>query len=57
MKQGDAKAMVSFIDFILGQGQGELAQLKYAKLPSDLLSKSKQAAGSLTCNGSPLGGS
>ena len=57
MKQGDAKAMVSFIDFVLGKGQGELAQLKYAKLPSDLLAKSRQAADSLTCNGSPLGGS
>jgi phosphate transport system substrate-binding protein len=57
MKQGDAKAMASFIDFILGKGQAELSQLKYAKLPSALLSKSKQAAGTLTCNGSPLSGS
>jgi phosphate transport system substrate-binding protein len=57
MKEADAKAMVGFIDFVLGKGQGELAQLEYAKLPGDLLSRSKQAAGSLTCNGSPLGGS
>lgn len=57
MKEGDARAMVSFLDFVLGDGQGELAQLKYAKLPSDLLSQVKSAAGSLTCNGSPLSGS
>jgi phosphate transport system substrate-binding protein len=57
MKQGDAKAMAAFIDFILGKGQAQLSQLKYAKLPGALLSKSKQAAGSLTCNGSPLSGS
>jgi phosphate transport system substrate-binding protein len=57
MKESDAKAMVSFIDFVLGKGQDELAQLKYAKLPSDLQSKSQQAADSLTCNGSSLSGS
>ncbi|MEA2296183.1 MAG: phosphate transport system substrate-binding protein, partial [Solirubrobacteraceae bacterium] len=56
MKQGDAKAMASFINFGLGTGQAELAQLKYAKLPSALLSKSQAAAKTLTCNGSPLGG-
>jgi phosphate transport system substrate-binding protein len=56
MKQGDAKAMGSFIDYILGDGQSQLEQLQYAKLPSDLLSKSKEAAASLTCNGSALGG-
>jgi phosphate transport system substrate-binding protein len=57
MKQGDAKSMAQFIDFVLGQGQGELAKLKYAKLPAELLSKSKQAASSLTCNGKALSGS
>jgi phosphate transport system substrate-binding protein len=57
MKKSDAQAMAKFIDFVLGQGQNELSQLKYAKLPSDLLSQSKQAASSLTCNGSPLSGS
>jgi phosphate transport system substrate-binding protein len=56
MKQGDAKAMGSFIDYILGDGQSQLEQLQYAKLPSDLLSKSKEAAASLTCNGSALSG-
>jgi phosphate transport system substrate-binding protein len=55
MKQGDAKAMGAFIKYVLGDGQAQLAQLKYAKLPSDLLSKSQQAASSLTCNGSSLG--
>ena len=57
MNQSDAKSMVAFIDFVLGKGQDELAQLKYAKLPSDLRSKAKQAADSLTCNGSALSGS
>jgi phosphate transport system substrate-binding protein len=54
MKQGDAKAMGSFLDYVLGDGQSQLEQLQYAKLPAPLLSKSKEAAGSLTCNGSPI---
>jgi phosphate transport system substrate-binding protein len=54
MKQGDAKAMGAFLDYILGQGQSQLEQLQYAKLPDPLLSKSKQAAGALTCNGTAL---
>src|SRR4051794_30327728 len=57
MKQGDAKAMGAFIDYALTQGQTGLDQLKFAKLPDTLLAKSKQAAQSLTCNGSPLNGS
>ena len=54
MKEGDAKAMGSFLSYILGDGQSQLEQLQYAKLPSDLLSKSKEAAGGLTCNGTAL---
>jgi phosphate transport system substrate-binding protein len=54
MKSGDAKAMGAFLDYLLGNGQSQLEQLQYAKLPSDLLSRSKQAAASLTCNGSAL---
>jgi phosphate transport system substrate-binding protein len=54
MKDGDAKAMGAFLDFLLGNGQSELEQLQYAKLPDALLGKAKEAAGSLTCNGSPL---
>src|SRR4051794_424418 len=55
MKQSDAKAMGAFLKYMLGDGQNQLAQLKYAKLPSDLLAKSQDAAGSLTCNGSSIG--
>jgi phosphate transport system substrate-binding protein len=57
MEEGDAQAMAAFIDFALTDGQAELEQLQYAKLPSSLLSRSQAAAASLTCNGSPLGGS
>jgi phosphate transport system substrate-binding protein len=56
MKEGDAKAMGAFIDFALGDGQAELEQLKFAKLPDSLLSKSQAAAKSLTCNGSAISG-
>jgi phosphate transport system substrate-binding protein len=56
MKQGDAKAMGSFIDYALNQGQDGLAQLKFAKLPDSLLTKSKAAAQTLTCNGTALSG-
>jgi phosphate transport system substrate-binding protein len=54
MKAGDAKAMGAFLDYLLGDGQSQLEQLQYAKLPSDLLSKSKEAASSLSCNGSSI---
>jgi phosphate transport system substrate-binding protein len=56
MKQGDAKALGAFLDFGLGEGQATLDQLFYAKLPAALLTKSKAAAQSVTCNGSPLSG-
>jgi phosphate transport system substrate-binding protein len=55
MKEGDAKAMGAFIKYVLGDGQNQLAQLKYAKLPSSLLGKAQQAASSLSCNGSSIG--
>jgi phosphate transport system substrate-binding protein len=54
MKEGDAKALGSFFDYALGEGQSSLDQLFYAKLPADLLSKSKAAVQSLSCNGSAL---
>jgi phosphate transport system substrate-binding protein len=56
MKQGDAKALGTFLDYGLGEGQASLDQLFYAKLPAALLAKSKAAAQSVTCNGSPLSG-
>jgi phosphate transport system substrate-binding protein len=54
MKEGDAKAMGAFLDYLLGDGQSQLEQLQYAKLPADLLGRSKQAAGTLTCDGAAL---
>jgi phosphate transport system substrate-binding protein len=55
MKQGDAKALGSFFDYAIGEGQASLGELFYAKLPAPLLAKSKAAIQSLTCNGSALG--
>jgi phosphate transport system substrate-binding protein len=54
MKQGDAKALGTFLDYGLGDGQASLEQLFYAKLPASLLVKAKAAARTVTCNGSPL---
>src|SRR3954453_4005319 len=54
LSQGDAKALKAFIDYGLGTGQATLDKLFFAKPPAELLSKSKAAAGSLTCNGSAL---
>lgn len=54
MKDGDAKALGAFLDYLLGDGQSQLEQLQYAKLPDALLTKSKEAAAKLTCNGSAL---
>src|SRR4051794_3880398 len=55
MKQSDAKALGSFLTYGLGEGQASLSQLFYAKLPAQLLAKSKSAAQSVTCNGSAIG--
>jgi phosphate transport system substrate-binding protein len=57
MKKGDAQSMATFLNFVLGQGQAELGQLKYAKLPAAILAKSQDALKSLTCNGTALNGS
>src|SRR3954463_2325688 len=57
MKEGDAKALAAFLDYGLGEGQAGLGDLYFAKLPADLLSKSKAAAKTVTCNGSPVSGS
>jgi len=51
-----AKGVVKFLDYGLGQGQSILGQADYASLPSEILAKSKEAAASLQCNGSALGG-
>ena len=55
VSQGTAKALGKFVSYALGAGQNVLGQLQYAKLPSALLSKAKAAAGTLQCNGKPLG--
>src|SRR3954452_13860051 len=55
ISKSKAQGVKKFIDYGLGQGQDVLGQLQYAKLPSALLTKTKAAAGTLQCNGSPLG--
>jgi phosphate transport system substrate-binding protein len=50
-----AKGVVSFVKYGLGGGQAVLAQADYAALPSEILTKSKEAAASLQCNGSAIG--
>ena len=57
MKQGDAQALVGFLNYGLGEGQASLGQLFYAKLPAALLSKSQAAAKTITCNGSAISAS
>jgi phosphate transport system substrate-binding protein len=50
-----AKGVVRFINYGLTEGQPILAKADYAALPSEILNKSKEAAGSLQCNGKALG--
>jgi phosphate transport system substrate-binding protein len=50
-----AKGVARFINYGLTEGQPILAKADYAALPSEILSKSKEAAGSLQCNGKALG--
>jgi phosphate transport system substrate-binding protein len=54
--EGAAKGVAKFIEYGLGSGQSILAQADYASLPAPILAKSKAAAASLECNGSPLAG-
>jgi phosphate transport system substrate-binding protein len=56
LDKGKAAAVKGFIDYGLGEGQGVLGQLQYAKLPAPLLKKSQAASASLTCNSSPVTG-
>jgi phosphate transport system substrate-binding protein len=56
LDKGKASSVKGFLDYGLGEGQSVLGQLQYAKLPAPLLKKSKTAANSLTCNGSPVTG-
>ena len=51
-----AKGVAKFLEYGLGQGQSILAQADYAALPASILSKSKEAAGGLECNGAKIGG-
>ena len=51
-----AKGVVKFLEYGLGQGQSILSQADYAALPSSILSKSKEAAAGLECNGAKIGG-
>jgi phosphate transport system substrate-binding protein len=53
--EGAAKNVVKFIEYGLGAGQSILAQADYAKLPEELLSKSKEAVKGLQCNGTAIG--
>ncbi|MCW3063202.1 MAG: pstS [Solirubrobacterales bacterium] len=56
LDQGTAKALASFLNFGLGKGSDELAQLYYAKLPAPILAKAQAAVSGLQCNGSPAAG-
>ena len=51
----NAKALKAFLDYGLGSGQAVLERLRYAKLPSGLLDKSKAAVAELTCDGTAIG--
>jgi phosphate transport system substrate-binding protein len=51
-----ARGVVKFISYGLTTGQAILAQADYASLPAAILARSKAAAASLQCNGTPLGG-
>jgi phosphate transport system substrate-binding protein len=51
-----AKGVAKFVTYGLNEGQSILSQADYASLPAEILTKSKEAAKTLECNGSPIGG-
>jgi phosphate transport system substrate-binding protein len=54
MKPNAAKGMVTFLNYIYGDGQNVLKQLSYAPLPAPIASKAKAQISTLQCNGSPI---
>jgi phosphate transport system substrate-binding protein len=52
-----AQGLASFARFLTGaDGQATIEKLSYAPLPASLLSKAQAAAGTVECNGTPVGG-
>jgi phosphate transport system substrate-binding protein len=51
-----AKGVGKLLVYGLGEGQSILSQADYAQLPAAILTKSKEAAAGLQCNGSSIGG-
>jgi phosphate transport system substrate-binding protein len=51
-----AKGVGKLLSYGLGEGQSILSQADYAQLPAAILTKSKEAAAGLQCNGSSIGG-
>jgi phosphate transport system substrate-binding protein len=53
-KQAQAKAVKTWLDYALGDGQKVAPQIQYAPLPAPLLSKAKAKVSALQCNGKAL---
>lgn len=51
-----AKGVAKFLAYGLGEGQAILSKADYAALPAEILTKSKEAAAGLQCNGAALKG-
>ncbi len=49
-----AKGLKTFITYALGAGQGQLAQLEYAKLPSAIQTQAQAQISKLQCNGKAI---
>ena len=54
MSQGNATALVGFLNYGLGDGQAVAKQLSYAPLPSAIADKAKASVATMTCNGTAL---
>jgi phosphate transport system substrate-binding protein len=55
LSEAKAGLLKDWLDYALGDGQKVAPELKYAPLPGPILAKAKAAAGTLTCNGAPIG--
>jgi phosphate transport system substrate-binding protein len=52
--EGKAKALKTWLDYALGDGQQVAKQLQYAPLPDALKTKAQAKVDSLRCNGAPI---
>jgi phosphate transport system substrate-binding protein len=56
LSQDQAKAMTTFLGYLVGVGQATIAKLSYAPIPQAIKAKARAAVDALSCNAAPVKG-